>query len=305
MGEYAVRRIFLAVLVIFGVSSVVFIILRLSGDPVTLMLPEGATREDYFRVQRIMGLDKPILLQYLIFLERVAQGDFGVSFRYRESAMAVVLERLPATAELALATLAIVVVVAIPIGVLSAVRRGSTFDYFIATVTLSGQSMPNYWFGIMLILFFAVELRILPTSGYGSLRNLILPAITLASQPASRSARFIRSEMLEILAMDYIRTATAKGLARARILIGHGLRNAAIPLITLLGLDIGYLLGGAVVTETVFGWPGVGRLLIDAVNQRDFPVVQATVVFIALTVVVVNLVIDFCYLLLDPRIRLT
>lgn len=305
MGLYVARRILLAGVVVLGVAAVVFFSLRLSGDPAALLLPPDATRDDYTNLRRILGLDQPAPVQYVRFLDRLIHGDLGKSFRYQEPATALVLERLPATGELALATFAIVMLIALPVGVASAVFRGSSFDHVASVLTLAGQSMPNYWFAIMLILVFAVDLRWFPTSGYGALVHLVLPAIALAAQPASRSVRFIRSEMLEILRQDYVRTARAKGVRPIQVLVIHALRNAAIPVVTLLGLDVGYLLGGAIVTETVFGWPGVGRLMVDAVSQRDFPVVQAATIFIACTVVVVNLFIDVSYVLLDPRVRLT
>lgn len=294
----------LALVVILGVSLVVFVTIRLSGDPVALLLPPDASRQDYAKLRRALGLDRPVLLQYTLFLAHLVRGDFGISFRSRRPAIALVIERLPASAKLTLSTFVLVLAIAIPLGILSAVRRGSFFDHLVSVATLAGQSMPNYWSAIILILVFAVDLRWVPTSGYGSIRHLILPTVALAFQPASRSARLVRSEMLEILGQDYIRTAKAKGLTELRVLLVHSLRNASIPLVTLLGLDVGYLLGGAIVVETVFSWPGAGRLLIDAVSQRDFPVVQATVVMISVTVVVVNLLVDVSYVLLDPRIRL-
>ncbi len=305
MGIYITRRLLLAVVVVLGVSGVVFFSLRLSGDPAALMLPPDATRADYANLRRILGLDQSVPVQYVRFLGRMVRGDLGESFRYQEPATALVLERLPATGQLAFTTLVLVVLLAVPLGVASAVLRGSSFDHVVSVLTLAGQSMPNYWFAIMLILVFAVDLRWLPTSGHGTLVHLVLPAAALAAQPASRSVRFIRSEMLEILRQDYVRTARAKGLRPIQVLIVHALRNAAIPVVTLLGLDVGYLLGGAIVTETVFAWPGVGRLMVDAVSQRDFPVVQAATVFIACTVVAVNLLIDISYVLFDPRVRLT
>lgn len=304
MREYLVGRVAFGALAILGVSLVVFVVLRLSGDPVALLLPEYATRADHERLRERLGLDQPMPVQYLRFLKGLAAGDFGVSFRYQESAAGLVLERMPATLELVLVTLAIVVAVSIPLGVLSAVRRGSAVDHLVSIVTLAGQSVPTYWIAIVLVLLFAVELRWLPTSGHGDVRHLILPAASLALQPICRSVRLVRLEFVDILRQDYIRTAEAKGLTRWRVLFRHGLKNAAIPLVTLIGMDVGYLVGGAIVTETVFGWPGVGRLLIDAVSQRDFPVVQADVVIVAAAIVGVNMLVDLSYAAIDPRIGL-
>lgn len=303
MQVYLVRRVALAALVVLGVSAVVFGALRLSGDPAALLLPPNAGRDDYAQLRRRLGLDQPLPVQYLRFLVRLAHGDLGVSFQTREPALRLALHRLPATGELALATLALIVVAAIPLGIVSAAARNTAFDQTVSVLTLAGQAMPNYWVAIMLILLIAVDLRWLPTSGMGGLRHLILPVIALAAQPASRSIRLVRAEMSDVLHQDYIRTATAKGLPAWYVLLRHGLQNAAIPLVTLLGLDVGFLLGGAIVTETVFAWPGVGSLLINAVGQRDFPVIQAAVVLIAGMVVLVNLLVDVSYVALDPRIR--
>jgi len=234
----------------------------------------------------------------------MVRGDLGLSFRNHEPALQLAFERVPATGELALATFALIVLVALPLGIASSVFRDTSFDHVVSVVTLAGQAIPNYWFAIMLILIVSVELKWLPTSGFGDVRHMILPAITLAAQPASRSVRLVRAEMLEVLRQDYVRTAHAKGLRPSYVLVRHGLKNAALPLVTLLGLDVGYLLGGAIVTETIFGWPGVGNLLISAVGARDFPVVQAAVLLVAVAVVLVNLLVDLSYVWLDPRIRL-
>ena len=286
MTRYIVQRLLAGIFVMFGVVLVVFIILRLTGDPVALLVAPNATQEDYDRLQEALGLDKPLVVQFAIFLSGVARADFGRSFVFRISASEVVLERFPATVELATATLVMIVFVAIPLGIISATRPNSVFDHAVSAITLVGQAIPSFWLGIMFILLLAVQFGLLPTSGRGGLTHLIMPVITLAARPLSRLSRLTRSEMLEVLTQDYVRTARAKGLSERRVLIGHALKNVALSLLTLIGLDVGYLLGGAIITETVFAWPGIGRLLIDAISQRDFPVVQANVVFMAAIIVV-------------------
>ncbi len=279
--------------------------LRLTGNPAALLIDPNATREQYEALLRFYGLDQPLHIQYFRFLGQLLRGELGNSFLYRQPALRIVLERVPATIQLTVAALLIAVVTAVPLGILAAVHHNSLLDYGVSFVAVIGQSMPNYWLGIMLILLFAVQLHLLPTSGRGGLRYLILPAVTLASAPAAKYLRLTRSEMLEILQANYIRTARAKGLAERTVLLMHALKNAAIALVTIMGMDLGYLLGGAVVTETVFAWPGIGRLVVDSVLHRDYPVVQADVIFIAVVVVGVNLVVDLFYAVLDPRVRLT
>lgn len=290
---------------IWGVSTAVFAMLRLTGNPAALLIDPNATREQYEALLRFYGLDQPLHIQYFRFLGQLLRGELGNSFLYRQPALRIVLERVPATIQLTVAALLIAVVTAVPLGILAAVHHNSLLDYGVSFVAVIGQSMPNYWLGIMLILLFAVQLHLLPTSGRGGLRYLILPAVTLASAPAAKYLRLTRSEMLEILQANYIRTARAKGLAERTVLLMHALKNAAIALVTIMGMDLGYLLGGAVVTETVFAWPGIGRLVVDSVLHRDYPVVQADVIFIAVVVVGVNLVVDLFYAVLDPRVRLT
>lgn len=302
---YLVKRLANTIAVLLGCSLVVFVILRLSGNPVSLMLSDpAATPEDFQRVSQALGLDKPIPVQYLIFLKGILSGNFGVSYRYGLQAMDVCLERLPATVELTLVAMALVVIVGVPLGILAALRRGSWVDHLISTITLFGQSMPNYWVGIMLILLLSVSLGLLPTSGRGGLRHLIMPAVVLALHPISKITRLARSEFLEILSRDYVRTARAKGLKETVVVMKHALRNASLSLVTVIGMDVGYLLGGAIVTETVFGWPGIGKLMVDAVTQRDFPIVQAATFVITTIVVLTNLTVDLTYSVLDPRVRL-
>jgi peptide/nickel transport system permease protein len=307
MAQYIIRRLLQAVLVVFGVVTVVFIILNLTGDPVRLMLGEQASEEDITAVRRQLGLDRPLHEQYFKYLGNVARGDFGGSIRQRGlPAMDLVLERYPATLRLALTALAFSVLLATIFGIISAVKRFSVLDNVVMFLALFGQSVPNFWLGIMLILIFAVNLGWLPSQGFGGgdPRYLILPMLALAATPLARLTRLVRSGMLEILGQDYIRTARAKGLREGAVVIRHALKNAAIPLVTIIGLDMGALLGGAVVTETIFAWPGVGLLVIESINGRDFPVVQAAVFVIATSFVLINLLVDLIYTWLDPRVRL-
>ncbi len=308
MAQYIIRRLLQAVLVVFGVVTVVFIILNLTGDPVRLMLGEQASEEDITAIRRQLGLDRPLHEQYFTYLGNVVQGDFGGSIRQRGvPAMDLVLERYPATLRLALTALAFSVLLATIFGIISAVKRYSVLDNVVMFLALFGQSVPNFWLGIMLILIFAVNLGWLPSQGFGDgdPRYLILPMLALAATPLARLTRLVRSGMLEILGQDYIRTARAKGLREGMVVVRHALKNAAIPLVTIIGLDMGALLGGAVVTETIFAWPGVGLLVIESINGRDFPVVQAAVFVIATSFVLINLAVDLIYTWLDPRVRLS
>lgn len=253
-------------------------------------------------MREYLGLDKPIVIQYVLFLTRAARGDFGISYRHDESAMPIVLERLPATIELTGLALLISVLVAVPLGILSAVKENSVFDYLVSLVTLTGQAMPNFWLGIILILVLALNLRLVPTSGRGTPRQLILPVLSLAAAPLSKFTRLTRSGILEVLSKDYIRTARGKGLGERRVLFYHALRNTSIDLITVIGMDFGRLMSGMITVETVFGWPGMGRLMIGAVQGRDFTVIQADVVVISAIVVTANLIADLLCFYADPRI---
>jgi peptide/nickel transport system permease protein len=302
--RYLAGRLVWSVVAIWGVVTLVFVILRLSGDPAAVLLSPQGTKEEYEAIRRSLGLDLPVPAQYALFLVRSAAGNFGSSFQFGVPALGVVLERIPATLSLTGTASALIALVAIPLGVLAAVFRNSWVDYLTSGLALLGQAAPNFWLGFMLILLFAVQLRWVPTSGRGTLAHLALPALTLALQPIAKIARLTRSEMLEVLEANYVRTAHAKGMAPARVTLGHALKNASLSIVTVLGLDIGYLLGGAIIVETVFSWPGLGRLVIEAINNRDFPVVQAAVVVIAVFVVAVNVLVDLLYAVLDPRIRL-
>jgi peptide/nickel transport system permease protein len=304
MKTFFARRLLQSLVVLFGVSFVVFGILHLTGDPALVLLPPDASAEDVRRFREAMGFNDPFLVQYGRFLRGALQGDFGQSIRHGESAFGLVVERLPATFELAGAALVLALCLAIPAGIVSAVRRNSVVDYVATVVALFGQSLPTFWLGIMLILLFSVQLQLLPSSGRGNVEHLVLPAVTLGLFTTARITRLTRSGMLEVLGQDYIRTARAKGVSDPPVVWKHALKNAAIPIVTIVGIELGTLLGGSVITETIFAWPGVGRLSVQAIANRDYPVVQAAVFLLASTFVVVNLVVDVVYTYLDPRIRL-
>ena len=304
MRTYVVRRLWQSALTLVGVSVLVFVILRVvPGDPAKMLLPEGAPQSAIEELNRQLGLQEPLYVQYGLFVQSVFRGDFGQSFQYRAPALQVVTERLMATVQLALAAMLITVGVGVSLGIVAAVRRGTGYDYASTVLAVLGQSLPNFWLGIMLILLFGVALRWLPTSGFESWRHLILPAVTLAAFPMALVARLTRSSMLEILGRDFIRTGRAKGLAERAVIARHALRNAAVPLLTVIGLQIGTLLGGAVITESVFAWPGMGKLVVDAIFFRDFPVVQTVLILSATLFVVINLLVDLLYTVIDPRIR--
>ncbi|MDR7510762.1 MAG: ABC transporter permease [Armatimonadota bacterium] len=303
MLAYLGRRAADALLAVLGVSTIAFLAIRLSGDPVALLITEYATPEDVERVRRALGLDLPLWQQYLRFLADALRGNFGESLRFLKPAAPLVYGALPATVLLAAAALVVALLVGLPLGVLAGARRGSLADGAAVAVATLGQSIPYFWLGILLIMVFAVHLRWLPAFGSETLRHLVLPALTLAATPMARIARIVRSGIVEVLTHDYVRTARAKGLRHARVLIHHALPNVASPVVTILALDFGTLLGGAVVTETIFAWPGVGRLVVQAIQSRDYPVVQAVVFYLAMAFVGINLLMDLIYARLDPRIR--
>jgi peptide/nickel transport system permease protein len=303
MRSYLAMRVIYSAFTVFGVLVVVFFVLRLSGDPVGLMVPEGATLEDVAALRRQLGFDQPVYVQFALFLGRAVRGDFGVSLGYQRPAMALVVERLPATAELAIPALLLSICIGLPIGIITALRPHAWYSNAGMLLALLGQSVPSFWVAILLILFFAVRLGVLPTSGRGSLVYLILPSVSLAMHSMASLVRLTRSAMLEVLGEDYIRTARAKGLGERVVIFKHALRNAAIPIMTIVGLQMGALLSGAVITEMIFAWPGVGRLVIQAIYRRDFPLVQAAVVVIACIYVLINLAVDLSYVWLNPRIQ--
>jgi ABC-type dipeptide/oligopeptide/nickel transport system permease component len=297
-----VRRVVRLVVVLAGVSLVTFAILHVSGDPVSLMMPE-APEADRVALRLAMGFNEPLPVQFVRFLANTARGNFGNSFFHRAPALALVLDRMPTTLLLTVLAMGLSISVAVPIGILSAVRRNSVFDHGATFVVFLGTSMPVFWTGIMLILLFAVQLRLLPVSGWESWAALVLPTLTLATFSTPLLLRIVRSSMLDVINLDYVRTARAKGVSEWIVIWHHALVNAALPLVTVAGLQFGLLLGGAVITETVFAVPGVGRLIVGAIRQLDFPIVQAGVFLLALIVVFVNFAVDLLYVYLNPQIR--
>lgn len=302
--HYIVRRMLQIIPVLLIISFIVFTLVFIAGDPVALMLPEDAALEEIEQLRESLGLNEPFYIQYGNYVFRMIQGDFGESFRYGQDALSVVLERLPATFELAIAAIVIAIMIAIPFGVWSATKQNSSIDLIATGAAVVGKAMPNFWLGIMLILLFSVTLGVLPVSGRGSIAHLILPAITLGTGIAAEMTRLIRSSMLEILNQDYIRTAKSKGIKSVHVIYKHAFRNALIPFVTITALQTSTLIGGALITETVFAWPGIGQLLIQAVNTRDMAIVQACVMIIAAIVILMNLLADIIYRILDPRIKL-
>lgn len=311
MGRYLLRRLLQMIPVLFGVSLVVFFIIRLKGDPVLMLVPDYYTEEQIQEVRRAYGLDKPVLVQYIEFVGRAVQGDFGRSFQNRQPAWDLVMAALPRTAQLTLAALVIGVVVAVPLGIIAAIRRNSPIDLLVTFLAMVGRTLPSFWLGLMLILLFAVQLRWLPVSGTGDLtgdspiRYLILPALTLATGLIATLTPLIRSSMLEVIREDYITTARAKGVHERTVIFRHALRNALVPVVTMIGLNVAWLLGGAVIVEQVFAWPGMGRLMILAIFARDNAIVQAGLFVTSLIVMFSTLLVDVLYTWLDPRIRYT
>ena len=303
MTNYLLSRIFQMIPPLFGLTVILFILLRVGGDPVAHLVDPEASPEEIAAVRAAYGFDRPLHEQYVRQLGMIVRGDFGDSFRFRTAAMPLVLERLPATLELAIASMVVAILIAIPAGLLSAIYQNSPIDLLVTTGSTLGRAMPNFWIGIMLILFFAVTLRWLPPSGRLEATSIILPAVTLGSSIATALARVLRSSMLEVLRQEYITSARAKGVARYTVLVRHALRNALIPFVTVFGLQMAWLLGGSVIVEEVFAWPGLGRLILASVQVRDLAVVQAGVFVFALIVMGTNLLVDLSYALLDPRIR--
>ena len=304
MRRYLLKRLLASVLVIMGVVTLVFFLMRLSGDPVLLYVSDRAAPEQVEDMRRQLGMDRPLAVQYAEYMRRAfLHFDFGESLRYREPAMHVITRHFSATVELAGVGLLIALTLSLPLGILSAVYRDSPLDAFTRVIALIGQSVPIFWLGIMLILFFAVRWHVLPSSGRGGWEHLILPGLVLGTNSAGLMMRVLRSSMLTVLEDDYIRTAFAKGLQTRAVLLRHALKNAAIPFVTLVGIRIGYLLSGAVITEFVFGYPGIGRVTLQAVFNRDFPVVQTFVAISAVMMVTINFAVDMIYAWLDPRIR--
>jgi peptide/nickel transport system permease protein len=304
LARYLLRRLLLTVPVLLGVATLVFALIHLvPGDPAQSMLGESASPAEIERLQKTLGLDKPLLTQYGSFLAGVARGDLGTSFRFGTPVTQEIRRRLPDTAILALCAMAVAIVVAIPLGIVAAVFRGRFLDHAAMTLALAGISMPSFWLGPLLAIFFAVYLGWLPVSGSGTPLHLILPAVTLGTALAAILARMTRSSVIEELRELYVLAARARGLSERRAVLRHAFRNSLIPVVTIIGLQFGAVLTGTIITETIFGWPGVGRLLIQAINTRDYPLVQGCILFISVTYVAMNLLTDLTYGFLDPRIR--
>lgn len=324
MSQYIISRVLQSIIVVIGVTLFSFFSLYLAGDPTYLYVSDRASEEEIQTIRARLGFDRPVTEQYLTYMGRLLQGNFGSSLVTKTPAIDLIIERLPATIELTLFAMTFAIILAVPIGILGAMRRGTATDGGIMIFAIFGQSMPSFWLGIMLILFVGLGLRWLPISGHvplinpllegrfdvfwenlpNAIRHLIMPGFTIGVFSLSRNARLVRSAMLEVLSQDYIRTARAKGLRERVVVFKHAFRNALIPVITILGLEFGFLLSGVVVVETVFSWPGVGRLVFNSINQRDVPVVQASVVLFSLVFVGLNLLVDLLYARLDPRVRL-
>src|SRR3990167_7913801 len=295
MGGYAARQLVQLVVVVIGISVLAFAILHVVGDPVLLLLPQNAGKEEFERYRRLLGLDQPIYVQYWKFASRAVRGDFGNSWYGDVPAFGLVLQRMPPTIYLTLAGLGVALLIAL--------RRHSFVDNLCTALAVAGQAMPIFWLGIMLIIVFAVRLKALPASGYGTWQHFVMPAFTLGAFLAPITMRLVRSGLIEVLSQEYIKTARAKGVGERTVVVKHAFRNACIPVITVLGLQFGQLLGGAIVTETVFAWPGVATLTVESIRNQDFPVVQCAVVLLALIIVVVNLCVDMILGFIDPRIR--
>lgn len=298
------RLLLQAVPVLYIVSLIVFILVYLTGDPTVMLIPEDATEADRLRLVAAWGLDQPAHIQYLRYMGNILQGDFGQSYRYGTSALPIVLERLPATLLLTAGAIGIAVLIAVPAGIISALRRNTPVDFALTGFAVLGKAMPNFWVGIMLILVFGVWLRWFPVSGSGTIWHLILPAVTLGTAFSGDLAKLVRASLLDALGQDYIRTARAKGIPGHVVVLKHALRNAAIPAVTMTSLNVIALLGGALVTETVFAWPGLGLLIIQAINTMDMAVIQISVFVITIMTLLINFFTDLLYRLIDPRIRL-
>jgi len=301
--RFVIKRMAYGVFVLLGVSFFSFALVHLAGDPAVALLPLGTPPEQIESFRRQMGLDRPIAVQFLDYIADVVRGEFGLSLRHRENAMALVLERLPATLKLGAAAVALSVVASFPLGVLAAVYKGRWVDHAVRLAAVLGQATPGFWLGILLILLFGVRLGWFPVSGGEGWRSLVLPAIVVAAGPVGNLTRLLRSSVLESLAQDYVRTARSKGVPETAVVLRHALRNALIPFVTMLSMQIGHIVGGSVVAETVFAYPGMGRLAVQAITNRDLPVIQAFVLVQAAVIVAVNVALDVVYTVIDPRIR--
>ena len=303
MARYLVKRVLQMIPVLLIITLVVFLLVNVAGDPTVNMLPLDATEADRQALREALGLNRPLYVQYLDFLGDAVTGNFGESYRYNQPAIELALQRIPASVQLAGTALLLAIVLAIPLGILSAMFANSPLDLAVSGISVLGRAMPNFWVGILLILLFAVELNVLPVSGSGTPAHLVLPAVTLAIQAASQIIPLIRSNMLAIMHEDYIRTARSKGLREAGVVCIHAFKNALVPVVTVVALEIPSLIGGSLITETVFAWPGLGQFLIQAINNQDMSVVQVCIFLIAVITLVANLLADIVYCLIDPRIR--
>lgn len=304
MSKYILRRILLLIPVIIGVTFIVYTIMYLTpGSPAQIILGEQAPEDQVAALEEEMGLNDPFIVQYGRFLGNAVQGDFGRSYQNNRPVFREVMQRFPSTLKLTFASTIIAVVIGVPIGILSATKQYSVMDSVTMLLALLGVSMPVFWLGLLLILLFSVKLKWLPSAGSGTWKHIILPAVSLGAGMMATVTRMTRSSMLEVIRQDYIRTARAKGVSERVVINKHALKNALIPIITVVGLQFGSLLGGAVITETVFSWPGVGRLMIDGIRMKDTPVVLACVIFMAVTFSIINLIVDILYAFVDPRIR--
>ncbi|MFE1629015.1 nickel ABC transporter permease [Brevibacillus reuszeri] len=304
MTTFLIRRLLHSIFVVLAITLVIFVLVRLTGDPVSIMFQAGEpTKEAIAELRKNLGLDEPVYVQFVLYLKDMFTGNLGTSFRTGESVIGMMQEKMGATLLLAFGGMFVALLIAIPVGIISAVRRGSVADFFGRIFSLLGISFPNFWLGIMLIIIFAVKLRWFPASGYQGLEYLVLPSVALGLILSGILARLVRSSMLEVLNQQYINTARSKGIKEWIVVIKHGLRNALIPTVTFIGLQFGTLLGGTVIIEQVFSWPGIGRMLIDAISQRDFPVIQGSVIILSFLMIFVNLLVDISYGFIDPRIR--
>lgn len=304
MTGYVGRNLLQMLIAVVGISIIVFVLNYMVGDPVTALLGPEVPQETREIYRHQMGFDRPLPVQYLSFASRAVIGDFGDSYRIQRPAFDIVMERMPPTLLLTVAGMGLAVLLALPLGIYSAYKRYSLGDNVVAVLSISGQALPTYWLGLLMIILFSVRLRWLPPSGYGTAAHLIMPAVVLGVFVAPLTMRLVRSGMLDVLSQDYIRTARARGVGEVGVLMRHALRNCLIPVVTVLGLQFGQLLGGAIITETVFAWPGVGQLAVDSIRRADFPVTQAAVISLAVMICLVNLVVDLLVGFMDPRLRL-
>lgn len=308
MTGYIIKRLFMIIPILLGIATIIFVLMFLvPGDPARLLMGQHGDERVLESIRHEMGLDKPVYIQYARYIGKLVKGDLGMSYRQKRPVSTIIRERFPATAKLAMASMVIGIIIGISAGIVAAIHRNRFWDWLVMILSLTGISMPVFWLGMMLILLFASGLGWLPVGGYGKsgdLRHLILPAFTLSTISIGYISRMMRSSMLEVISKDYIRTARAKGLSERAVILRHALKNAFIPVITVIGLNFAALLGGAVATETVFAWPGLGRAAVDAIRVRDLPVVEGCVIFLAFIFVLVNLLVDLSYAWFDPRIRL-